>query len=601
MPGKSIRSSAYRLFVPRISFLQTLRGYNKPFLRLDSLAGLNVALLAIPQGMAYALVAGLPIHYGLIASALSAFFGGILGGGRFITLDPTNATAVLIFGAFASMGMIGANGLANPAGVAILPIILLLSGIFLIIASLFRVSFIVQFVSRTVITAYVTAAAFLIIANQCRHVLGLTLGEEEPASTFFGIVLFLFSQTGDISFPALLLSGFTALSYLLLSLRSKTLPSVAIALVISSVLAWVMEAQGFTVVKLESFSLSRDFLSLPNFSDLQANYQAILSTSLAVCLLCLLEGLSIGKSLSARAGGRIDSNQETFSIGMANVGCSLFSGMPASGSLTRSTLNVQSGARTNLANVYTGVFILIGLVLLNDLVRFIPLCSLATLVIFIGLSLIRFRQINTVARATRSDGFAFGITLFIGLTFSLQMAIFAGVITSIVLFLRKVAQPQLVEYGYTKEGALAEASVHTKPAEPEVSIVHVEGELFFGAADLFYDQIRRVGEDPNLKVLVLKMLNAHHMDATSVLALEELLEHLKATGCHVLICEVRKDCLRILRNSGVLHRINRRNIFPYIANNPTLSTAKAIKRAKNLVMGMPAKVTIYAEEKKKAT
>ena len=158
------------------------------------------------------------------------------------------------------------------------------------------------------------------------------------------------------------------------------------------------------------------------------------------------------------------------------------------------------------------------------------------------------------------------------------MAIFAGVITSIILFLRKVAQPQLIEYGYTKDGALAEASVHTKRAEPEVSIVHVEGELFFGAADLFYDQIRRVGEDPNQRVLVLKMLNAHHMDATSVLALEELLEHLKAKGCHVLLCEVRKDCLRILRDSGVLRRIYRRNMFPYIASNPTLSTAKAIKQ-----------------------
>ena len=126
------------------------------------------------------------------------------------------------------------------------------------------------------------------------------------------------------------------------------------------------------------------------------------------------------------------------------------------------------------------------------------------MVIFIGLSLVKFRQIKTVARATRSDAFAFAVTLVVGLVFSLQLAIFSGVITSILLFLRKVAQPQLVEYGYTAEGDLAEASVHTKRAEPEVFIVHVEGELFFAAADLFYEQIRRVGEDPNQKVLVLK-------------------------------------------------------------------------------------------------
>ncbi|HAF59040.1 MAG TPA: SulP family inorganic anion transporter, partial [Opitutae bacterium] len=135
-------------------------------------------------------------------------------------------------------------------------------------------------------------------------------------------------------------------------------------------------------------------------------------------------------------------------------------------------------------------------------------------------------------------------------------------------------------------------------AEPEVFIVHVEGELFFAAADLFYEQIRRVGEDPNQKVLVLKMLNAHNMDATSVLALEELLEYLKEKDCHVILCEVRKDCLRILKNSGVLSRMNRRNVFPYIPSNPTLSTAKAIRRSKSLIVGGQAKVTIVAEGQK---
>ena len=177
------------------------------------------------------------------------------------------------------------------------------------------------------------------------------------------------------------------------------------------------------------------------------------------------------------------------------------------------------------------------------------------------------------------------------------MAIFVGVITSILLFLRKVAEPEMVEHGYNEDGELTEFSEKTKRAEPEVSIVHVEGELFFAAADLFYEQIRRVGEDQNLRVLVLKLLHAHHLDATSVLALEELLDYLKEKNCHVLLCEVRKDALRILRDSGVLSRINRKNVFPHTATNPTLSTAKAIKRSKYLISGERAKVTIYADRK----
>ena len=585
------------LFIPKIPGIR--KGLFSNPSSNDLKAGINVALLAIPQGMAYALVAGLPIHYGLLGSAVAALIGGIFGGGRFITLGPTNATAVLLFGAFASVGLIGTNGLANSSALLLLPVILFTSGLFLVLASLFRISFIVQFVSRTVITGYITAAACLIIANQGRHVMGISTSEDTPPSTFLGILFFLITHLDLIAWPAIILSAFTAAVYLLIQLRSPALPSVAGALIAASIAGHYIENAGFSIIRLESFSIGKDLLMLPSFDLLMEHGPLILSTSLAVCLLCLLEGLSIGKSLSARAGGRIDSNQETFAIGMGNLGCSLFSGMPASGSLTRSTLSVASGARTNLANLITGLVIFIGVFALNDLVRFIPICSLATLVIFIGISLVKIRQIRTVARATRSDGFAFAVTLLVGLAFSLQLAIFAGVLTSVLLFLRKVAQPQLIEYGYTKKGDLAEASALTKRAEPEVFIVHVEGELFFAAADLFYEQIRRVGEDPNQKVLVLKMLNAHNMDATSVLALEELLEYLSEKDCHVILCEIRKDCLRILKNSGALSRMNRRNIFPFVPSNPTLSTAKAIRRAKSLVKGGTAKVTILADEKKK--
>ena len=585
------------LFIPKIPGIR--KGLFSNPSSNDLKAGINVALLAIPQGMAYALVAGLPIHYGLLGSAVAALIGGIFGGGRFITLGPTNATAVLLFGAFASVGLIGTNGLANSSALLLLPVILFTSGLFLVLASLFRISFIVQFVSRTVITGYITAAACLIIANQGRHVMGISTSEDTPPSTFLGILFFLITHLDLIAWPAIILSAFTAAVYLLIQLRSPALPSVAGALIAASIAGHYMENAGFSIIRLESFSIGKDLLMLPSFDLLMEHGPLILSTSLAVCLLCLLEGLSIGKSLSARSGGRIDSNQETFAIGMGNLGCSLFSGMPASGSLTRSTLSVASGARTNLANLITGLVIFIGVFALNDLVRFIPICSLATLVIFIGISLVKIRQIRTVARATRSDAFAFAVTLLVGLAFSLQLAIFAGVLTSVLLFLRKVAQPQLIEYGYTKKGDLAEASALTKRAEPEVFIVHVEGELFFAAADLFYEQIRRVGEDPNQKVLVLKMLNAHNMDATSVLALEELLEYLSEKDCHVILCEIRKDCLRILKNSGALSRMNRRNIFPFVPSNPTLSTAKAIRRAKSLVKGGTAKVTILADEKKK--
>ena len=567
-------------------------------LTLDLQAAVNVSLLAIPQGMAYALVAGLPLHYGLLGSALAAFLGGLAGKTHFITLGPTNATSVLLFAVFANLGLIQQSGLVSETGLDLLPWIILFAGAFLVAASLLRISYMIQFISRTVITAYVTAAAFLIIANQLRHILGLSFIESSTPSSFIELLAFLWNSLGNLSLPPLFLSLLTALVFFFFQSKLKTFPNVALTLVISALFALLFERYGFNLTYLDSFDSNWAFLSLPSHSGFSHHWQTILWSSFAIALLCLLEGLSIGKSLSARFGKRIDTDRETLAIGLSNIGCSLFSGMPASGSLTRSSLNVNSGALSCLSNVYTGLFILAGYFLLGDLVSFVPLPALATLVIFIGASLIKARQIQTVSRATRSDATTFVITLFVGLVFSLQVAIFVGVITSIIFLLKKVAEPEMVEQGYNEDGELAEISEKTKRPEPEVSIVHVEGVLFFAAADLFYEQIRRVGEDENLRVLVLKLLHAHHLDATSVLALEELLDYLKEKNCHVLLCEIRRDAFRILRDSGVLARINRKNVFPHTVSNPTLSTAKAIKRAKELVAGMDAKVTIYSEQSK---
>ena len=591
--GKDIWPFRFYSILP---ILNVLGNYSTSALFADCRAAVNVALLAIPQGMAYALVSGLPIKYGLLGSAVSAITGSVFSRSKFITLGPTNATAVLLFGVFASIGMINQEGMAEPNTLLILPWILALSGVFLLLASFLKISFMIQFVSRTVITAYVTAAACLIIANQAKHVFGLELHSEGALATFWQIAFATILALGDISGPALFISFLTAVIFLILEFKFKALPNVAITLILLAIINFLWaDSIGF-VHTLDSFDSSAAIGATFNFDTLSDNSGPIISASIAISLLCLLEGLSIGKSLAARAGQRIETNQETLAIGMGNIGCSIFSGMPSSGSLTRSTLNIQSGAMTGASNLWTGLFLVLGYLLLGSLVAYIPVPALATLVVFIGASLIKARQIQAVSRATRSDLITFTVTLLVGLIFSLQMAIFAGVVTSILLFLRKVAEPEMVEYGYNDEGELAELSPKTRRPEPEVSIVHVEGELFFAAADLFYEQIRRVGEDPNLRVLILKLLNAHHMDATSVMALEELLDYLKEKNCHVLLCEVRRDVLRILKNAGVLSRMNRKNIFPHTQSNPTLSTAKAIRRAKFLTTGERAKVTIFADQ-----
>ena len=177
----------------------------------------------------------------------------------------------------------------------------------------------------------------------------------------------------------------------------------------------------------------------------------------------------------------------------------------------------------------------------------------------------------------------------------LDSAIYIGVGISIVLFLKKVARPEMVEYAFNKEGHLAEMNTAEQRCTPEVSIVHIEGELFFGAADLFQDQMRRICEDPNLKIVVLKMRNAHNMDATAVMALEELLRYMAEKDRYLILSEVKSDLIRVLKNSGLYDIIEARNIFTDEPSNPTLSTANALKRAKDHLGDDTANVSIYVD------
>ncbi len=577
---------------------RVLKDYNKGKLNSDLKAGLNVALLTFPQGMAYAFIAGIPIQYGVFGAAVASILGPIFSGSRFITLGPTNATAVLFFSSFLA---IGGTALAK---VVMMPLLLFMVGIIMIVGAYLRVANLIQYISRSVVIGYITGAAILIISNQVKSVLGF---EIPGASTFYHVCRQTLFSLHLTHWPSVVISIITVIIYFLLLRKFKTLPNVAITLLLMAAVATginkLLQSPTFAHMDLAPLSMLNSInahhwaITIPHF-----NFQWIselASLALAISFLAILEGSSIGKSLAARSGDRLDTNQEMLSMGVANLCCGFLSGMPASGSLTRSTLNIMCGAATACSSIITGIFCIVGVFALGPFISYIPKASLAVLVISIGISLINRHTIKVVMKATRSDAIVF-FTTFIGtLLFRLDTAIYFGAGISILLFLRKAGMPELVEYTFTDEGQLTQLE-DNKRTHPEISIVHVEGELFFGAVELFRDQMRRIVEDPNLKIVVLKMRNAHHLDATSVLSLEELIVYMKDLDRYLLVSEARKDVIRVLKNSGLLEIIGRENIFPDVTQNPTLSTARALKRAQELLGDEKAEISIYVEQAKTA-
>jgi len=564
----------------------TLVGYTRDKLIRDGRAGLNVSLLALPQAMAYALIAGLPVQFGLYGAAVAGLVSPFFGSSRFVMLGPTNATAVMVLSACMML----------PAGTdraLYMGLLLLMVGLFLIVGAFCRVASLVQYVSQTVVTAYISAAAILIIANQIPVVLGVELRE---ASTFIDVLWQTVMLSPYTQGSPLVLGLATAMVYVGCSRWLKRVPAVGVTLVLMSALGNLMAVGGISLHFLEAVPMGSWKFSLPLLDPQIISLMA--SAALALAFLCVVESSSIGKSLANRAGDRIDLNQEMLSLGMSNTTCAFFGGMPASGSLTRSVLNFSSGAVTPVASWICALVVAVAALGLGPLIGHIPTAVLAVIVIMVGISLINRHQIRYAVRSTNSDRITFLVTFFSALLFALDFAIYLGVAVSIVLFLRKAAAPTLVEYSFNEQGNLYEIENKSTRAHPLISIVHVEGELFFGAAELFRDQVRFVSEDPSLKVIILRLKNAYHLDATSVMALEELIRYLREQGRHLIVSGARKEVYRVFLKSGLIDVLGKENFFMGSPANPNVSTRNALKRAQELLGDEKAEVKIFYDPAK---
>jgi SulP family sulfate permease len=568
-----------------------LRKYNAKKARKDLGAAVNVALLDFPQGMAYALIAGLPVQAGIFCSSLASITGPFLASSRFVMLGPTNASAVMLLSAFLSLGY------SPEQSMLAMPLLLILVGIFMTVGAFCKVAGITQYISRAVICGYITAAAFLIIVNQLKTVCGLHVPRAATFAESLGNFSGGLSQT---NWDAVIVALITLGCYLPLKKWAKGIPQVAVALVITGLVVWLLKPYGLEPEMLSSISVSSWPLTLPVFH--WQEFTEIAGGALAVAFLSLLESSSIAKTLAAQAGDRIDLNQQMLSMGAANFACSLGGGMAVSGSLTRSVLNFRSGAATAVASIFSGLLLIGGIFLVGDLIAYIPRAALATLVIMVGISLINREQIRLMLRTTRNDATVFLVTFVGGLVLPLDTAIYLGAAISIGLFVRQAAKPELREISFDEQGNLLERAPDVqKNRRPEIAIVHVEGDLFFASSDVFLDQMRHLAEHPDLRIIVLRMRNAHHLDATAASTIMELTRFARSKGSDLIVSGVHPELEKVMRQSGLMELIGEKNFFRYSPENPTISTRDALKRAREITGVDSADITIYAADKGKAT
>jgi SulP family sulfate permease len=321
----------------------------------------------------------------------------------------------------------------------------------------------------------------------------------------------------------------------------------------------------------------------------------LLGTATAITLLCIIESTSISKTLAARAGDSVHIPKQIVSLGAANLVSAFGSGMPVSGSPTRSVLNYNSGAQTPISSIINGILLIVAIYLLSPLLHFVPKATLAALVTIVGISLIKWDTIKVFISSSKSDAATFLVTFITGLVFPLNIAIYFGVALSIALFLRKVSVPKLEEIDFNDRGELVEKRTSNRSS---VSIVHVEGDLFFGSTDVFLDRMRDFVQSPNLKVVILRLLNAHHIDATASLAIANLVQFARSHDRDIILSGVRQDLSPCIEKSGLKALIGDENIFEFTPDNLTLSTRNALKRAQAIIGDVETDVILMVNPEK---
>lgn len=577
---EGLRDFGHRLKTdPVPPFYRELRNYGLSKLRADLWAGTTVAMVSIPQTVGFALLAGLPVQAALACAIVGGFLCALFTTSRHLVFGPTNTISILL-----------ATALTTLPGYELTPlqkvlVIGSLIGLIQLGAGLLKFGDVTQFVSRTVIIAYGAGVGVLVIAGQVGNLLGI--GEPEKHN-LLGVVRQLMEKflLLDVNWTTAGL-GLGSLGVLLLLQKLKPHWPAAMLVMIaggSGALFFHLERLGVPLV-LDRGTVAGEmplFVGFPLSGDGVELVPQVFSVALAAALLGMLEAVTITKTLATRSGQRIDPNRELIAMGVGNLTATTFGAMPGSASFVRSTLNQQSGARTQMSAIFSSVILLVLVLAVARFTNYIPTAVIAAMLIVVAWRLFDWPRIRIVRLATLSDNIVFWVTFLATLFLKLDTAIFAGVGVSLAAFLHKASTPTLSEYRFNDTGTLTQIEDKAQRPQSEISIIHVEGELFFGAADIFLTQVRQLLEDDDIKVFILRLKNARHLDGTTVLALLELHASLNRQGRHLLISGLSGDVAQVLRDSGALQQLGEENVFQAEANL-TMSTKRALERAKSLL------------------
>ena len=522
-------------------------------LRSDVIAGIAVAMVLIPQSMAYAQLAGLHASYGLYAAFLPPAVAALFGSSRHLATGPVAMASLISAAAVQTIALPGTGDFVTYS-----ILLALMVGMLRIAVGALRLGVLVNLLSGPVVVGFTNAGALIIATSQLHHVFGLRVERgAHHYDTMWSLIRAVPEQT---NWEALGMA--VATTVLVLALRNRrtgSLPYVFIAVVATTAVSWLIGYNGEVVGEVPR--------GLPSFRTPAVDLWVLpyLATgAVTLTLIGFMEAMAIAKTIATRTRQQIDINQELIGQGMANLVGSFFQGFTVSGSFSRSAVNLASGARTGFSSVVTSIVVMAVLLWFTPLLYYLPQATLAVIIITAVVNLIKAKPIANAWRVSPQDGVAAVITMLFTLALApaLHYGILVGVGLSLAMYLYRTMRPRVVCLVQDSDGSLRDAEVHELAMDQKIAVVRFDGRLYFGDSSYFEDKVLEiVAQFPELQYLIVDADGINQIDATGEQILRDLVERLRDIDVDVYFTHAKRQLRDVLQRTGCEEYIGRDHFF----------------------------------------
>lgn len=537
-------------------FLQWFRLITKDTLKADLVAGLTGAVIVLPQGVAFATIAGLPPEYGLYTAMVTPVVAALFGSSHHLISGPTTAISIVVFSTISHYVEPGTQEFISLALT-----LTFLAGVYQLAFGLVRLGALVNFVSHTVVIGFTAGAAILIATSQVKHVLGIELPKGESfLHTWYDIG----HKLGEINIYVFVIAMATLITAVLAKKYFPRLPNLLIGMVVGSLLALLFKDSGQGIELVGEIPAQLPPLSSPDFS--LATIKMLAPEAFAVALLGLIEAVSISQAIATKSNQQINANQEFVGQGISNVAGSFFSSYAGSGSFTRSGINYNAGAKTPMSAIFAALFLMLIILLVAPLTAYLPIAAMGGVILIVAYNLIDFHHIKQIFSYSRSETAILATTFFATLFLELEFAIYLGVLLSLIFFLAKTSTPEIQTLAMDTDettGKRKLINIAKKPLKqcPQLKIIRIDMSVYFGSINHIRQRFQKIVDNERITHILIDASGINFIDLSGAEMLVQENNRLEQMGGGLYFTGLKASVYEFAAKSCFIKKIGSDHFF----------------------------------------